>query len=267
LVQYALGPDRGFDPCPPGSDLSIAFQPLRHWSRFGLLLSFSHASTFLPPFAPRPLRRFLATMRVLTSLGSHLTQGISPIHSTQTSDRSVSNHPRVHLGRFLLTLVPSAPGLPLRTVSRLHPSGLGLRLFPSRLADSRKPNRVPLVRTGRSPPVAPHPASLRRSFLRLSMSERLMGEDFHLSVCVRFRAHWGSAPRAEEFGVASGARRWSVVAVFPAAPVCLRRSSGRGSIVSRLAPRRVPRIGESECVIASPRSPSPGRFAATLSRV
>jgi len=55
-------------------------------------------------------------------------RGISPIHNTQTSDRSVSNHPRGHLGRFLITLFPSAPGLSLRTVSRLRPPGLGLHL-------------------------------------------------------------------------------------------------------------------------------------------
>ena len=37
-----------------------------HCSRLVLVLSVAHASTFLPAFAPRPLRRFSAPMRVLT---------------------------------------------------------------------------------------------------------------------------------------------------------------------------------------------------------
>src|SRR3972149_7379893 len=40
-----------------------------------------------------------------------VSPGALPDSPTQTSDRSVSNHPRVHLSRFVLTLVPSAPGL------------------------------------------------------------------------------------------------------------------------------------------------------------
>jgi len=45
------------------------------------------------------------------------------------------------------------------------------------------------VRTGRSPPTALHPASWRRSCIRLQAAERMPGEDFHLSDHTRSQAH------------------------------------------------------------------------------
>ena len=46
-----------------------------------------------------------------------------------------------------------------------------------------------ILRTGHSPPVAPHLALQRRSYVRLRAGERLPEEDFHLPDPVRFRAH------------------------------------------------------------------------------
>src|SRR5215813_7604764 len=46
-----------------------------------------------------------------------------------------------------------------------------------------------ILRTDRSPPVAPHPVSRRRSYLWLQAGERLPGEDLHLSDGVRSQAH------------------------------------------------------------------------------
>jgi hypothetical protein len=53
------------------------------------------------------------------------------------------------------------------------------------------PGRIEFVilRTGRSPPAAPHYASLRRSCIRLQVGERFPGEDSHLSDYSRFQAH------------------------------------------------------------------------------
>ena len=53
------------------------------------------------------------------------------------------------------------------------------------------PGRIEFVilRTGRSPPAAPHHASRRRSCFRLQAGERLPEEDFHLSDYSRFQAH------------------------------------------------------------------------------
>ncbi len=71
------------------------------------------------------------------------------------------------------------------------------------------PNRVSLVRTGSSPPVALHPASRRRSYLWFSTSERLVGRDSHPPLQVRSRAHWAgpsqALPHAEVPGYASRA--------------------------------------------------------------
>ena len=53
------------------------------------------------------------------------------------------------------------------------------------------PGRIEFVilRTGRSPPAAPHYASLRRSCIRFQVGERFPEEDFHLSDYSRFQAH------------------------------------------------------------------------------
>ncbi len=63
--------------------------------------------------------------------------GGSPVHYTRTSYRSVSNHTHDSLGRFLFTLFPSAPGLSLRAVSRLHPPGLRASDKPRSLASHK----------------------------------------------------------------------------------------------------------------------------------
>src|SRR5262249_56598961 len=46
-----------------------------------------------------------------------------------------------------------------------------------------------ILRTDRSPPAAPHPASRRRSSSRLQAGEGVPEEDFHLSDQMRFQAH------------------------------------------------------------------------------
>ena len=47
--------------------------------------------------------------------------------------------------------------------------------------------------TSSSPPVAPHAASRRRSYLRLSRPGLAPSEDFHLTDSVRSQAHWRAA--------------------------------------------------------------------------
>ena len=62
--------------------------------------------------------------------------------------------------------------------------------FASRLAS--RAGRIEFVnlRTGRSPPAAPHLVSRRRSCSWLQAGERIPEEDFHLSDQARFQAHW-----------------------------------------------------------------------------
>src|ERR1700732_4298790 len=67
--QHAFGPDRWFHPCPPGSDVSPLLSLFRHCRGLLFLRSVFHASTFLPPLAPRVLPRFLATTEALSPSG------------------------------------------------------------------------------------------------------------------------------------------------------------------------------------------------------
>jgi hypothetical protein len=59
-----------------------------------------------------------------------------------------------------------------------------------------------ILRTDRSPPAAPHPASRRRSCNRLQAGEGVPEEDFHLSDQMRFQAHECASLLALWFGAA-----------------------------------------------------------------
>jgi len=144
-------------------------------------LAIAHPPSCLA-FAPRPLRHFSATMKALT-----------PVRLSSRAQVSLLNVP--NLPTILppntrwtpvvaLTPYPSAqqishPGtqatqcLPRRG-SRLHHWLAGSSISPGR-------NGFVILRTGRSPPVALHPASRRRSYIRLQAGEGIPGEDFHLS--------------------------------------------------------------------------------------
>ena len=67
--QHALCPGLSFHPCPSGTDLSVLWSPLGHCRRCLFLGSVFHASTFLPPFAPRALPRFGALTKALSPFG------------------------------------------------------------------------------------------------------------------------------------------------------------------------------------------------------
>ena len=135
-----------------------------------------HASTFLHPFAPPELPGFNATMGALTPARWYSwTEQVSLLHSIESSEHSVSNHP---LPPRSFGLVFS-PGLPCVTVLRRHApenrvmyvlwaSPLGCRLA----ATKSRIEFVIILRTVRSPPVASHPASRRRSHLRLRSSDQ-----------------------------------------------------------------------------------------------
>ena len=108
------------------------------------------------------------------------SEQVSLIHARGLPDHSVSNH-LTHPLSSLSHATPQLDSFPL--------SGLD---FAIRIAGSPiAPGRIEFVilRTGRSPPAAPHPASRRRSCIRLQAGERLPEEDFHLSDHSRFQAH------------------------------------------------------------------------------
>jgi hypothetical protein len=129
--------------------------------------------TFLPPFAPRQLRRFIATMEALTPVR------LSPAYRS----------PCLTYSTFLTIPPPTTLCTPAVALYPLHcsqrdrspisrpfvfPIDSGHRQNGSRLrhylaGSPNTPGRIGFVilRTGRSPPVALHPASQRRSYSRL----------------------------------------------------------------------------------------------------
>jgi hypothetical protein len=109
---------------------------------------------------------------------------VSLIHASGLSDHSASNHLAWPCCRFC-TLPLSSTGL--RSRSWLRHSLAGSPLMPGRI-------EFVILRTGRSPPAAPHHASLRRSCSWLQAGERLPEEDFHLSDHLRFQAHECGGP-------------------------------------------------------------------------
>jgi len=94
-----------------------------------------------------------------------------------------------------LTDLLSSPGLTARVSSHPVPGLLAswASPFSSRLATAT--GRIEFVNlpTSSSPPVAPHAASRRRSYLRLSRPGLAPSEDFHLTDSVRSQAHWRAA--------------------------------------------------------------------------
>ena len=83
--------------------------------------------------------------------------------------------------------------------------------FSSRLATATgRIEFVFILPTSSSSPVALHPASRRRSYLRLSRPGPAPNEDFHLTDSMRSQAHWRAASCRPEMGSESetGARRF-----------------------------------------------------------
>jgi hypothetical protein len=148
-------------------------------------------STFLHPFAPPALPGFDATMGALTparrlfvslsgTMNSAWTRAGLSASCAGPSDHSASNHP---LGPpIALTRYPSA----WETVGSHR---FGLRHLLAGSPHKQAESSSLALRTGRSPPVASHPASRRRSFLRLQAGERLPEEDLHLSDLAHLQTH------------------------------------------------------------------------------
>jgi hypothetical protein len=137
----------------------------RHCGRLGFLGWSRHHPPSCVPFAPSPLRDFLATTDALTPAGLSPTTGqvslilahelpIPPSPNTQDASR-----------RRFRTLPLSSTGLPLAQVKT---SPLGGRLV-------SRSGRIEFVilRMDRSPPVALHAASQQRSYLQLRAGKRL----------------------------------------------------------------------------------------------
>ena len=124
-------------------------------------------STFLPPFAPRPLRRFITTMKALTPVRVSLHAQTSLLNAHCLPDHSVPKHPVPPCRRFYtLRGIPQRDRSPtsFSVLNVLLPSWVQASPLNGRLAETPGRNGFALLRTGRSPPVASHPASQRRSY-------------------------------------------------------------------------------------------------------
>src|SRR5271157_3009886 len=176
--QHPFGPNRRFHPVPAGSypPWSLRFSGLlsrlRHYRRSCFRGLLPHVSTFLRPFAPDPLQALLRSygrsdscspgssafsrheLRLLHEQVSLIhAPGLPTIPSPTTCGRSAS----------------SGHATPRRVEPRLLPHGntpngnSGLRH--SLAGSPHRTGRIEflIVRTGRSPPAAPHPVSPRRS--------------------------------------------------------------------------------------------------------
>jgi hypothetical protein len=187
--QHTFGPERRVNHRPANS-----LSPIRHLRWCGPHLSVLHVSTSLRSLRSTPvteLRRYYGRSDSCSPGSSGLTsmnsgffrEQVSLIHACGLYDHSVSNHLAPTVGA--LTCYPSARPLP---VSRF-------RLRHRHAGSSGIPGRIEFVilRTGRSPPAASHPASWRRSCIQLQAGEHMPEEDLHLSDLTRSQAHM---PRA-----------------------------------------------------------------------
>jgi hypothetical protein len=126
--------------CSPvlrSEDVSLLFSPMGHSQGEDFTPAQQHSSTFLRPFAPRALPRFLATMDALTPARGALrtpTSGnehpplpgqVSLVHMALPSLHSVTNHPTRPVIAFLLpTQRDRLPEPGLRPATSLSCRGL-----------------------------------------------------------------------------------------------------------------------------------------------
>src|SRR5262249_20660415 len=192
--QHSWRPDAGCHPLPRrGVGISARVSHFGQWEQCCLPYIYRHVSTFLCSLRSTPItehHRYYGHSDSCAAGSSRTRPMNTCFDSAQVSlldahhlpDHSAVNHPLPPGHRFD-TLPLSVTGF--RSLSERS----GLRLCTA--GSSRSAGRITFVilRTDRSPPVAPHPVSGRRSCLWLQAGERLPEEDFHLPDDVRSQAH------------------------------------------------------------------------------
>jgi hypothetical protein len=184
----------------------------RHWAVGVSPILRSSSSTFLRPFAPDPLRPFLALMDALTPARSvPAVLGLFPAATPSAPREQVS-----------LIHTPDLPTIPspttcVRSVSPRHVTCRRIepRLLPygtppngnsglrhSLAGSPRHTGRIEflIVRTGRSPPAAPHPVSPRRSCRLITSYVNSERTSTSLIVCALRRTGAGILPAVSRGG-------------------------------------------------------------------
>ena len=157
-----------------------------------------YTATFLHPFAPPELPGFFATMDALTparpalrphsrAMNTGLCRAGLPVSRVWPSEHSAPNHLARSWSRFN-TQPLSGSGFQRRSGRRWFWASL----LSSKLATRPGRNGFVILRTARSPPVAPHLASRRRSYVQLQAGVCIPEENLHLSDQTRLQAHWTS---------------------------------------------------------------------------
>jgi hypothetical protein len=162
----------------------------RHWAAGVPPVLRRSSSTFLRPFAPDPLRPFFALMDALTPARSLVAalglfpaaapwaprKQVSLIHVTRSSDPSVSKPLRVSVSPGHVSPRRIEPRLhPILGISELRHFYAGSLHHADRIEFRLLPRSGDFLRTGRSPPAAPHPVSPRRSCSRLQVTSTWRG--------------------------------------------------------------------------------------------
>ena len=142
----------------------------------------SWLSTFLRPFAPPELPGFVATMNALTPerrCSRNRARAHRPVRSGllvsrfRLSGHSVSNHP-LSSSKFGLVSLRDLPSSrihhPTHPLGRVPHDVTWASPLASRLTTTTGRIEFVSLRTNHSPPVAPHPVSRRRSFVRIQSS-------------------------------------------------------------------------------------------------
>ncbi len=191
--QQPCGPERRIN-----YKLASLLSPIGHSHWFCHHRSALHVSTSLRSLRSTPvteLHRYygrsdsclLQLFGTWSMNSGSVDKQVSLIHASSLSNHSVSNHLMDPCRRFR-TLPLSSTAFRFRF--RLRHCYAGSPITPGRI-------EFVILRTGRSPPAALHPASRRRSCSWLQAGERIPEEDFHLSDHSRFSgAHsLGQRPR------------------------------------------------------------------------
>ena len=185
-----------------------------------------HSSTFLRPFAPPELPGFVATMDSLTPERPVLRAHRRTVNAVlnrpgllaswiKPSDHSVSNHPPSPLEPGLVSVQSLPRESTLWWVAPRRAQASWASPIGSRLAATTGRIEFVILRTGRSPRVAPHPASRRRSYVRLQ-SQTTIDEDLHLADSIHLQAHChacASQACSRSVSMAPGARREKLINV------------------------------------------------------
>ncbi len=126
VCQHSFQANRWFNPSNIRG-LSDPFSRERQFNRSPFPLFACHASTFLSPLAPYPLRYFLAIMETLTPVSLSPNLQVSLVHMVRPSLHSVTNH----LTRSAIAFFMPSQRVGLPGVRTLSPPRSGLRTLPA----------------------------------------------------------------------------------------------------------------------------------------